>query len=255
MKSFVVLSAPALLALSLTIHQSQSKTSSFEASAQANDSQVLANVINQDDLSGIPPDPCTLPGQITGSIEETAWRLWVASTCPVNQNVYPYVIWENWIEQAQMYPLNPANVLQIPASLASSSSTTHLLHASPLALAKNPGIGATVPGLLGAANQNCNTAQAPPDNQKNLIICEEVRLNGATQDQITGTVMWNRNGQKQLAAAHADIQFPKPSLEVKADWIQLSSIGFDCANLPQVSPKACISRRSTAIVSLWSEFT
>ena len=209
MKSFVVLSAAALLALSLTIHQGRNKTSLFEASAQANDSELLASV-------GIPPGPCTPPDKITGSIEETAWRLWVASTCPVNQKVYPYVIWENWIEQAQLYPLNPAKVLQIPASLAHSSSAPHLFHASPLALAKNPGIGATVPGLLGAADQNCNTAQAPPDNQKKLIICEEVRENGATQDYITGTVMWNRNGQKQLAASHAKIQFPKPSIEVKA---------------------------------------
>ena len=43
MKSFVVLSAAVLLALSLTIHHSQNKTSPFEASAQANDSEVLAN--------------------------------------------------------------------------------------------------------------------------------------------------------------------------------------------------------------------
>jgi hypothetical protein len=236
------------LALSLTIDQSQNKTSSFEASAQATDSQVLEDV-------GIPPGPCTPPDKITGSIEETAWRLWVALTCPVNHNVHPYVIWENWIEQAQMYPLNPAKVLQIPASLAHSSSAPHLLHASPLALAKNPGIEETVPGLLGAAEQNCNTAQAPPDNQKNLIICEEVRQNGATQDYIAGTVMWNRNGQKRLAASHAEIQFPRPTIEVKADWIHLSSIGFDCANLPPVCAKACISRRSAAIVSLLSRFT
>ena len=232
MKSFAVLSAAFLLALSLTVVRNQRKTSSFEASMQTNNSQALENLINKDDLSGTPPGPCSPPDRIIGTLEETAWRLWVASTCPVNQSVYPYVTWENWIEQAQMYPPNPANVLQIPASLAKSSSTPHLLHASPLALAINPGIGAIVPGLLGAADQNCNTAKAPPDNQKNLIICEEVRLNGSTQDYITGTTMWNRNGQKQLAASQADIQFPKPSIEVKADWIQLSSIGFDCANLP-----------------------
>jgi hypothetical protein len=167
------------LALSLTIIRSQSKTSLFEA-AQANPSQVLENLLNKDDLSGVTSSPCTPPERITGLIEETAWRLWVASTCPVNQSVYPYVIWENWIEQAQMYPLNPANVLQIPASLAKNQPTPHQLHASPLALAKNSGIGATVPGLLGAADQNCNTAQAPPDNQKSLIICEEVRESGRT---------------------------------------------------------------------------
>jgi hypothetical protein len=235
-KSLVALSVTVLLALPLTstlLTRNHSKASSFTASAQTNDSQVLENAVNEEDLSRRPPGPCTPPDRITGSIEETAWRLWVASTCPVNQNVYPYVTWENWIEQAQMYPLNPANVLQIPASLAPSSSAPRLLHASPLALAKNPGIEVTIPGLLGAADQNCNTAQAPPDNQKNLMICEEVRLNGSQQDYITGTALWNRNGQKQLATAHADIQFPQPSIEVKADWIELSSINFDCAHLPQ----------------------
>ncbi len=111
-------------------------------------------------------------------------------------------------------------------------------------------------GFWGAADQNCNTAQAPPDNQKNLIICEEVRENGATQDYITSTVIWNRNGQKQLAASHANIQFPKPSIEVKADWIQLSSIGFDCANLPaSLRQSAAYRDLSTAIASQWSGFT
>ncbi len=236
MKSLIVLSATVLLALPLTstlIFRGHSKASLFTASAQTNDSQVSENAVNENDLSRRQPGPCTPPDRITGSIEETSWRLWVASTCPVNQSVYPYVVWENWIEQAQMYPLNPANVLQIPASLAPSSSAPHLLHASPLALVRNPGIEATVPGLLGAADQNCNAAQAPPDNQKKLIICEEVRLNGSTQDYITGTTMWNRNGQKQIAVSQGNIQFPRPSIEVKADWINLSSIGFDCANLPQ----------------------
>jgi hypothetical protein len=222
-KSLALLSATVLLAFLLTSTltlRSHGKASVFAASTE-------------DNLYPRRPGPCAPPDRITGSIEETAWRLWVASTCPVNQSVYPYVTWENWIEQAQMYPLNPANVLQIPASLAPNSSAPHLLHPSPLALAKNPGLETMVPGLLGAANQNCNAAQAPPDSQKNLIICEEVRENGATQDYSTGTAMWNRNGQKQIAASQGYIQFPQPSVEVKADWINLSSIGFDCANLPQ----------------------
>src|ERR1700722_14166554 len=202
----MVLSTTVLLALLLTstlILQRHNKTSVFAASAQMNNSQALGNPVNENGLSQ--ESACTPPYRITGSIEETAWRLWVASTCPVNQSVYPYVTWENWIEQAQMYPLNPANVLQIHASLAPSSSTPRLLHGSPLALAKKPGIEVTIPGLLGAADQQCNTTQAPPDSQKNLMLCEEFRLNGSQQDYITGTGIWNRNGQKQLAAAHGDI--------------------------------------------------
>ena len=45
-------------------------------------------------------NPCAAPNEIgNNSIEEVAWQLWVAATCPVNDNQYPYVVWENWIEQ------------------------------------------------------------------------------------------------------------------------------------------------------------
>jgi hypothetical protein len=232
MKSLVLVSTTVLMAFSLT---SALVLRSHRASvfAQTTDAQVSENAADENSAAARRLSSCTPPNKITGSLEETAWRLWVASTCPVNKSVYPYVVWENWIEQAQMYPLDPANVLQVPASLAPSSSAPRLLHASPLALARNPGIETTIPGLLGAADQNCSPAQAPPDNQKKLMICEEVRLNGSQQDYITGTAMWNRNGQKKIAASHENIQFPQPSIEVKADWIQLSSIGFDCANLPK----------------------
>jgi hypothetical protein len=231
-KSFVVSSATVLLALLLTtaaILRSHSQAPVFAASGQAG-SSTSADSVNENSV--YPSGPCSPPDRIVGSLEETAWRLWVASTCPVNQSVYPYVVWENWIEQAQMYPLNPANVLQIPAALAPSTSASRSLQPSQLAIAKNPGLLTMVPGLLGAANQNCNTAQAPPQNQPKLIICEEARLNGSAQDYITGTAMWNRNGQKQIAASQGVIQFPSPSIEIKADWIELSTIGFDCTNLP-----------------------
>ncbi len=175
---------------------------------------------------------CSPPNRVTSSIEETAWRLWVAATCPVNQDQYPYVVWENWIEQDQLYPLDPANGLKVPNSLAQSSSTTHSLHASPLALTKNPGLTTVVPGLLGAPDQNCNKSGTPPSNQPNLVICEEVRENGATEDYIAGRTFWNRDAQQQAAAAHADIEFPAASVEIKADWIQLSTIGLDCNKLP-----------------------
>lgn len=176
-------------------------------------------------------NPCAAPNRIMSSIEETAWRLWIAATCPVNQNQYPYVVWENWIEQDQLYPLDPNSGLKLP-NAGTSQTTRPTLHASPLTLVKNPNLGSIVPGLLGGADQNCNKAATPPDNQPNLVICEEVREGGATEDYIAGTNMWNRGGQQKLAAARADIEFPAASVEIKADWIQLSSIGIDCNNLP-----------------------
>jgi len=175
---------------------------------------------------------CSPPDELSSSIEETAWRIWVAATCPVNQNQYPFVVWENWIEQAQMYPPDPANGLKVPNSLAQTIGVTRVLHASLSTLSRDSSLATTLPGLLGGAEQNCNKAGDPPPNQPNLVICEEVRLNGSTEDYIAGENLWNRPGQQQVAAAHGKIEFPRPSVEIKADWIQLSSIGLDCNNLP-----------------------
>ena len=177
-------------------------------------------------------NPCAPPSQAGPVIEQTAWQLWVAATCPVNQKKYPFVVWEDWIEQAQMYPPNPANGLIVPNAAAAGTSAVHLLHGSPLAMLKNPKAGAILPGLLGGADESCNKAQTPPKGQPKLIICEEVRLGGATEDYIAGNNLWNRTGQATAAAFSEDIQFSTPSVEIKADWIELSSIGLNCAKLP-----------------------
>src|SRR5919198_2897570 len=80
------------------------------------------------------PNPCAPPTSVTWPPHETAWRLWVAATCPVNQHQYPYVVWENWIEQAQMYPPDPANGLKVPNAEAEAHSRTRQFHPSPLTL-------------------------------------------------------------------------------------------------------------------------
>jgi hypothetical protein len=102
-------------------------------------------------------------------------------------------------------------------------------------------------GLLGAPNTNCNAANAPPPpntpppppntNNNPLTICEEVREGGAAEDYIAGTGFWNRANQATAAADRFDVQFPGPAVEIKADWIQLSTLGplgqhLDCSNLP-----------------------
>ena len=200
--------------------------------ASANGAQSADIAQDEDNSLAGRENPCAAPNEITGPIAETAWRIWVAAACPVNQNEYPFVVWENWLEQAQMYPLNPAKVLKVPNSLAKTTASPRLLHASPLALVKNPGLGITVPGLLGGADQNCNAASIPPKDQPKLVICEEVREGGSTEDYIAGTNIWNRRGQMQLASTRGEIQFPKSSVEIKADWIELSSIGLSCDTLP-----------------------
>jgi len=202
--------------------------------------------VHADDGGGSRLNPCAVPNEIGDSIEETAWQIWVAATCPVNAKQYPFVVWENWIEQSQLYPADPSQGLKVPNSGA--STVTHPLHESPLTLVFNPGLGKTS-GLPGAPNTNCNPAAAPPPPNKPpppsgictsadncLFICEEVRENGATEDYIAGTGFWDRANQAAAAGNRFDIQFPRPAVEIKADWIQVSSIGnhnFNCDNIAQ----------------------
>jgi hypothetical protein len=231
MKRLIMMCAAILLSLPVVsiMVLKTSNSPALAATANASDSQEDANQTNGS-MSKL--DACSPPTQVSSSIDETAWRLLVAATCPVNQDRYPFVVWENWIEQEQMFPPDPANGLKVPNSGAQLTSTTHSLHASPLTLAENPGLFTLIPGLLGAADQSCTKAKAPPPNQPNLVICEEARMNGATEDYIAGRKLWNRGGQTQAALASTDIQFPAASLELKADWIQLSTIGVDCSNIP-----------------------
>jgi hypothetical protein len=176
-------------------------------------------------------NPCAAPNEVGSSFEETAWQIWVAATCPVNGDQYPFTVWENWIEQSRLFPTDPSKGLKVPN--AGSSTAEHIVHASPLTLALDPGLTTSVPsGLLGSPNPNCNKAKNPPPGQPGLIICEEVRLNGAAEDYIAGTNLWNRTSQAHAAANGDDIQFPRPAAEVKVDWTLLNSIipGADCNN-------------------------
>jgi hypothetical protein len=177
-------------------------------------------------------NPCAPPTEISQNIFETAWQLFVAATCPVNNDQYPYVVWEDWIEQAQMYPADPSQGLFVPKALGTAESAAHQLGGSPFALLRHPKLAEVVKGLLGAANENCNKAGAPPANQPKLVICEEVRLNGAAEDYVAGNDLWNRPGQALKAKNGTPIQFPAPAIEVKADWIDLASIGQTCTSLP-----------------------
>ena len=120
--------------------------------------------------NGSQQNPCAAPNEISSSIEETAWQIWVAATCPVNNHQYPFVVWENWIEQGQLYPADPSQGLKVPNSGAQGPTPSHVLRESPLALALNPNLRTPVPGGLGAPDTNCNKAGTPPANQPNLVI-------------------------------------------------------------------------------------
>jgi hypothetical protein len=153
------------------------------------------------------------------SPEQTAWQLFVASTCPVNSDKYPYVVWENWIEQNQLYGSASAKAL--------TEGGRPRFHMSPLAeflRQKAKGGNVRPEAVLPlVASQDCNS-----QTWSKRTICEEARLNPSAQLYIASNGLTTLDGQVQFISAGKTFQFTPPSVELKADWIQLPN----CTNLP-----------------------
>jgi len=156
---------------------------------------------------------CQAPSQVSSTTEETAWRLFVAAVCPVNSDKYPYVVWENWIEQNQLY--NPtAGILPL--------GQRPRFHGSPLramlrrqAAGRGRGSIESISALDPA--QDCATGSF------GRVICEEARINPDAQHFIQDNNLTTKAGQVAFAAAGKVFEFPAPSVEVKADWVKLAS--------------------------------
>ena len=203
-------------------------------------------------------NPCAPPGSVSANITKTAWQLWVAATCPVNATQYPFVGRAEldragaavpdgsppWVSKCRMPKL-----LRQPTSMCCTAAH------SPSS--ENPTLLTLISGLLGGADQNCNKAATPPAGQPNLVICEEVRLNGGASDYIAGTNLWNCPGQANAATLQIDIQFSGASVEIKSDWIKLNTIpelsgmGQAAPTFPAVSPRKFTSKPSMAIALDW----
>jgi len=169
------------------------------------------------------PLACAMPTQMASTPEQTAWQLFVAATCPVNSDKYPYVIWENWIEQDQLY--NPQGQAE-----AFVQGVRPRFHMSPLARIMRERLAKRAPKaeviLPQAANENCNS-----QTWSGRTICEEARLNSDAQNYVTSNGLTTLNGQVQFISAGKTFQFTPPSIEIKADWVQLPSCNNPPANV------------------------
>jgi hypothetical protein len=177
--------------------------------------------------SAAPSPACTFPNRMAATPEQTAWQLFVAATCPTNKN---QVVWENWIEQLNMYPASGKSGAKqaVPHKRLHGSPLTHAVAAN-LAQAR----GEKLPAL--APDSQCNIMNGPPKNViPNATICEEAHLNPEARAFVASNGYQIRPGQTKAAQKGADIQFPWPAIEVKADWIPATDFTppFTCAAPP-----------------------
>ena len=166
---------------------------------------------------------CAFPTAASSTMEETAWRLFVAANCPGNGT---QVVWENWIEQSSLYPAGAAQAV-------AANQAPPRLHGSPLARAemiRTQGLQAAL-----APSSECNKMGGPPPNVKpGATICEEARLNPEAEAFVRAQKFQARPGQTSAAEHGEDIEFPTPAIEVKVDWIPASDFSppFTCSDPP-----------------------
>jgi hypothetical protein len=168
-----------------------------------------------------PNTACVPPAQISSSVEQTAWQLFVAATCPVNNTQYPYIQWETWVEQNQLYA--------VPGAVqALGTNERPRFHMSPLAkiMQERKRTRTVKPDkiLPESANQGCNS-----DTWSKRTICEEARLNPDAQSYVTSQKLTTKQGQIAFITAGQTFQFTPSAVEIKADWIELPT----CNNPPQ----------------------
>jgi len=163
--------------------------------------------------------------------EETAWRVFVAATCPVNNNKYPYVVWQNWIEQNQLFGASAA---------ALKAGERPRFHTSPLAeIMRKRKLTAEI------ANQDCNS-----DTKSGRTICEEARMSPDTQKYMVANNLTTVKGQEAFVAASKTFEFTPPSIEIKADWVKLAS----CTDPPQGVHVEEIAGTCYALAGMLSHF-
>ncbi|HET9766925.1 MAG TPA: hypothetical protein VFS60_08760 [Thermoanaerobaculia bacterium] len=174
-------------------------------------------------------DACAFPTAPAATLEETAWQIFVAATCPAT-GTHP-LTFENWTEQT---------CLQNPASCTGEAAAKRQLHMSHLQAGLLGGIPAGDCGAMTDAKAAKGTSLAPfvPQNlAAGAKFCEEVFVNeaevGYIQQPAPDQSLLTLTQQAAYVAGGATITFPTAAIEIKADWVPvnaLSPAAFDCNN-------------------------
>ena len=182
---------------------------------------VLATPYNDKAESG---NACSIPTQPASTSEETAWQLFVAVNCKINNG---QLTWETWKTQACLN--NP------------DDCTKQRLHDSMLRMANAKVTAPDKPKRTGGCAPMTTTKNADklllPFVPKNLSadpqFCEEVTINASEEEYASSKGLLTQSGQVKYLQSGGTINFPTGAVEVKADWVAATSyegVTFDCTS-------------------------
>ncbi|NJO85080.1 MAG: C40 family peptidase [Blastochloris sp.] len=163
------------------------------------------------------------------TLEETAWQLFVAATCP-STGTHP-LTFENWTEQSCL----------APGSCQGEEAAARQLHVSHLAVGLTGGMPSSdcspMTGTKAAGNTPPSLVPFVPQNlAENAEFCEEVFANAEEvafiREPAPGHTLLTLTQQAAYVDAYQAITFPTSAVEIKADWIPADALnpgGFDCS--------------------------
>ncbi|MET0555860.1 MAG: hypothetical protein ABW221_22665 [Vicinamibacteria bacterium] len=176
-------------------------------------------------VSAAPPEAAALsakPALGDGPAEARyAWYLFIQAMTPSSGPGGP-LAFESWTEQCQ---LNPA-MIGCPSG-AAAQAKGRLLHGS--ALAKKSSFAkaaAAVPGIEcnPMAQGKVGSYPVPANVAPNASFCEEVFVNPAESAFVTQNGLTTLSGQQKYGSTQGGaITFPWEAVEIKADWVPVSS--------------------------------
>lgn len=169
-------------------------------------------------------DACIIPTERSLSQDETAWRLFVAINC-FNEvkNKKKSLTWETWQTQA---------CLQFPEDCKKSGRLQGSLLKQAKGKVKLPRRthGCNPMTTVSPANPTLNSF-VPKNLSSKPVFCEEVVINPAEQKYAEKNGLLTNYGQVAFLANGGIVSTPSDSIEVKADWVPISSYKgrpFDC---------------------------
>jgi hypothetical protein len=164
-----------------------------------------------------------------------AWSLFLQAMRPVNGPNGP-LAFENWTEQCQLNP----NMIGCPSQSGLKSGARRkgrFLHGSALSR-KMTGANSKQPGV------ECNPMTtgslggypAPSNVTSTATFCEEVFVNAPETAFVNASGLTTLTGQQTYGNAHGGaITFPWSAIEIKADWVPVSSFSNPTFNCPDTT--------------------
>jgi hypothetical protein len=171
-------------------------------------------------------DPCAFPTAPAATIEETAWQLFVASVCPSSAG--EPLAFENWTEQDC---LDPAACGPTASRSPDASELARGLTGSGLPSSE------CSPMTTSSTSVSSLVPFVPHNLAASPTFCEEVFANTAEVDYIrqpaAGQSLLTLTAQAAYVTSGAKIDFPTDAIEIKADWVPVTSLdppGFGCTS-------------------------